>query len=360
MAKRKQPNNAQPEHGEIILYQTDDGVTRVECRFVDESLWLTQRLMAELFQTSVPNINQHLKAIFEEGELAPERTIKKYLIVQTEGAREVSREVEHYNLDAILAVGYRIRSQRGTRFRQWATARLGEFLLKGFVMDDERLKNPPGPGVPDYFDEMLERIRDIRAAERRMYLQVRNILALAADYEPSDAETQHFFQVVQNKLHYAATGKTAPELIAERADAAQPNMGLTVWKGEIVRKGDITIAKNYLREEEITELNRIVTMFLDFAEDQARRRKQVFIRDWREKLDSFLAFSERAILDHAGSVSREQADSIAHEQYERFHIRRLEQRTEQAAEQSIRDLQNTAKALEHQQKPCKAKKGKRK
>ena len=339
MAKRIQPGNAQSGHGEIVLYQTGDGLTRVECRFVDESLWLPQRLMAELFQTSVPNINQHLKAIFEEGELAPERTIKKYLIVQTEGARQVSREVDHYNLDAILAVGYRVRSQRGTRFRQWATARLGEFLLKGFAMDDERLKNPPGPGVPDYFDEMLERIRDIRAAERRMYLQVRNILALAADYEPAEEETHRFFQVVQNKLHYAATGKTAPELIAERADATRSNMGLTVWKGEIVRKGDVTVAKNYLHEEEITELNRIVTMFLDFAEDQARRRKQVFIRDWREKLDSFLAFSERDILDHAGRISREEADRAAHEQYERFQARRLKQREQQAAEQAVRDLQ---------------------
>jgi len=330
-------------HGEIILYQTDDGLTRVECRFADESLWLTQRLMAELFQTSVPNISQHLAAIFEEGELSPERTVKKYLIVQTEGARSVTRQLEHYNLDMILAVGYRVRSPRGTAFRQWATARLGEYLLKGFVLDDQRLKNPPGPGVPDYFDEMLERIRDIRASERRIYLQVRNILALAADYDPKDEDAQLFYQTVQNKLHFAVTGKTAPEVIAERADHAKSNMGLTSWQGRVVRKSDVTIAKNYLKEKEITELNRIVTMFLDFAEDQARRRKQVFMRDWREKLDGFLRFNERGVLLDAGRVSREQADRQAIEQYELFHHRRLLDAFDRAEADTLRQLEDMAK-----------------
>jgi len=208
-----------------------------------------------------------------------EATIRKFRIVRREGSREVSREIEHYSLPAILAVGYRVRSPRGTQFRQWATVRLSEYLVKGFTMDDVRLKNPPGPGVPDYFDELLERIRDIRASERRVYLRVREILALAADYAPTEPETQLFFQTVQNKLHFAATGMRAPELIASRASADEPNMGLTSWKGGVVRKGDVTVAKNYLREDEIDELNRIVVMFLDFAEDQARRRKQVFLND---------------------------------------------------------------------------------
>lgn len=213
--------------GELILYQSEDGQTRVQCRFDEGTIWMTQIQIAELFQTSVPNINIHLKAIYAEGELADSATIKPYLTVRTEGSRSVSRQVLHYNLEAILAVGYRVRSQRGTQFRQWATARLQEYLVKGFVLDDERLKNPPGPGVPDYFDELLERIRDIRASERRMFLRVREILALAADYDPKDEEAQRFFRTAQNKLHFAVTGKTAPELIAERADATRPNMGLT-------------------------------------------------------------------------------------------------------------------------------------
>ena len=248
---------------EIVLYQTEDGRTRLECRFEQQNVWLTQALMAELFLTTVPNINMHLRNIYAEHELEPGATIQQYLIVRQEGARKVRRMVEHYNLEAILAVGYRVRSPRGTQFRQWATTRLKEYLVKGFVLDDERLKNPPGPGMPDYFDELLERIRDIRASERRMYLRLREIPALAADYRPDDAETQVFFQTVQNKLHFAVTGKTAPELIAERADAAKANMGLTTWHGSVVRKGDVTVAKNYLREGEITELNRVVTMFLD-------------------------------------------------------------------------------------------------
>jgi hypothetical protein len=230
------PDNEPPSS--LILYQTEDGRTRIQCRFENETIWLTQIQIAELFQTSVPNINLHLKAIYAEGELAEAATIKSYLIVRSEGPRQVSREVLHYSLPAILAVGYRVRSHRGTQFRQWATARLTEYLVKGFTMDDERLKNPPGVGVPDYFDELLERIRDIRASERRVYLRVRDILALAADYAPREAETQAVFQIVQNKVHFAATGQTAPELIASRADASQPNMGLTVWKGGAVGKGE--------------------------------------------------------------------------------------------------------------------------
>lgn len=330
--------------GEIILYQSTDGGARIECRFVDESIWLTQKLIAELFGKDVRTINEHLVNIQAEGELTPEATIRKFRIVQTEGSREVSREVEHYNLDAILAVGYRVRSQRGTAFRQWATARLSEYLVKGFTMDDQRLKNP-GREVTDYFDEMLARIRDIRSAERRMYLQVRNILALAADYQPKDEETNHFFQIVQNKLHFAATGKTAPELIAERADHTKPNMGLTTWKGGVVRKGDVTIAKNYLDAEEVEHLNRLVSMFLDFAEDQAKRRKQVFMRDWREKLDQFLAFNEREVLTNAGRISRDAADQHALAEYQQLERKRLEQADAEGERDTLGALKELAREL---------------
>jgi hypothetical protein len=340
----------QEPQGEIVLYRTDDGMTRVECRFVNESLWLTQGLMAELFQVTPQNITIHLKAIYSDGELDEAATCKEYSQVRDEGGRRVSRRLRHYNLNAILAVGYRVRSARGTAFRQWATARLSEYLVKGFVLDDERLKNPPGPGVPDHFDELLERIRDIRSSERRMYLQVRSTLALAADYDADDEETRRFFQTVQNKMHYAATGKTAPELITERADHLLPNMSLTTWKGEMVRKSDVTVAKNYLHEDEITELNRIVTMFLDFAEDQARRRRQVFMRDWRERLDDFLRFNERGVLDGPGQVSREEADRRALGEYELFHQRRLEEADARAEEETMRRLTEAAKALPKRRK----------
>ncbi len=334
--------------GEIVLYQTDDGRTRVECRIANENVWMTQALMAELFQTTPQNITLHLRAIYAEGELSEAATCKAYLQVRTEGGRRVQRALQHYNLEAILAVGYRVRSQRGTAFRQWATERLAEYLVKGFVLDDERLRNPPGPGVPDYFDELLERIRDIRASERRMYLRVREILALAADYRPDDAETQVFFQTVQNKLHFAVTGKTAPELITQRADASKPNMGLTAWKGTVVRKGDVTIAKNYLSEPEITQLNRIVTMFLDYAEDQAQRRKQVFMRDWRLKLDDFLRFNERQVLTDAGAVSREDADRHARGQYTLFEQRRrqeIETKAEAEFAAGITQLEHQVKSI---------------
>jgi hypothetical protein len=221
-------------NSEIILYQTEDGRTRIQCRFENETVWLTQALMGELFEIGVNTVNYHLKAIFAEGELNPEATIRYYRIVRTEGRREVAREIEHYNLDTILAVGLRVRSHRSTQFRQWAIGRLSEYLAKSFTMDDERLKNPPGKGHVDFFDELLERIRDIRPSERRMYLRVREILALAADYEATKAETQVFFQTIQNKLHFVATGKTAAELIAGRADSSQPNMGLMAWRSNVL------------------------------------------------------------------------------------------------------------------------------
>lgn len=327
---------------EMILYQTEDGRTRIQCRFENESLWLTQKLMAELFQKDVRTINEHIQNVLAEAELSADSVIRKFRITAADGK---SYDTQHYSLEMILAVGYRVKSQRGTQFRQWATARLGEYLLKGFVMDDERLKNPPGPGVPDYFDELLERIRDIRASERRMYLRVRDILALAADYSPTEPETQFTFKIIQNKLHFAATGMTAPELIASRADSAEPNMGLMSWKGDVVRKGDVTVAKNYLREAEIEELNRIVVMFLDFAEDQAKRRKQVFLNDWQGKLDEFLRFNERRVLPDAGLVSRETADEKAEREYELFAERRRAAIEAQAEHDLMRQLEETAKAL---------------
>jgi len=329
------------EHGELLLYNTEDGKTRLECRFEDESIWLSQAQIAELFQTTPQNITLHLKSIFPEGELDEMSTCKDYLQVRQEGIRQVRRKVKHYKLDVILAVGYRVRSQRGTLFRQWATERLREYLVKGFTMDDQRLKHPPGPGIPDYFDELLERIRDIRASERRMYLRLRDILALAADYQSADKETHRFFQIVQNRLHFAASGMTASELITRRADHSLPNMGLSTWKGGLVRKADVTVAKNYLQEDEIAELNRIVVMFLDYAEDQARRRKQVFMQNWQEKLDDFLRFNERAVLEGGGGISREQADRHAHDQYMLFE----ERRREQLEQDALKQLEETAKHL---------------
>ena len=333
--------------GEILLYQTADGGTRVECRFQDETIWLSQALMSELYQKDVRTINEHLKSIYSEEELDPEATIRKFRIVRQEGSRQVTRTIEHYSLDAILAVGYRVRSLRGTQFRRWATERLREYLLKGFVLDDERLKNPPAPGlgVPDYFDEMLERIRDIRASEKRMYLRVREIFAIAADYQPSSDETIHFFQVIQNKLHFAATGMTAAELIKSRADHTLANMGLTSWKSQEVRKTDVTVAKNYLEADEINELNRIVVMWLDFAEDQARRRKQVFMKDWQQRLNDFLQFNERNVLTHAGHISKTEADAFARDQYDRFAERRRAFKEAQGEQDTIKALEDAARTL---------------
>ena len=342
-----------PPQGEILLYQTEDGRTRVECRFENETLWLSQALIAELFEKDVRTINEHLQNIYEEGELEPEATIRKFRIVRREGNREVARLIEHYSLDAILAVGYRVRSPRGTQFRRWATERLREYLLKGFTMDDERLKNPPveGSGVPDYFDELLERIRDIRASERRMYLRVKEIFALAADYDPVQKSTVEFFKIIQNKLHFAATGQTAAELIVLRANHALPNMGLTTWKGDAVRKHDVTIAKNYLSEDEIRELNRIVTMWLDFAEDQAKRRKQVFLKDWETKLKEFLVFNERAVLSSAGSISKNDADARAEAEYEQFAARRRAMLEAEGERMNLKSLEDTAKARPKKKKP---------
>jgi hypothetical protein len=319
----------------------------VECRFSGETVWLTQALMAGLFDKDVRTINEHLQNLYEEGELDPEATIRKFRIVRREGERDVARLIDHYCLDAILAVGYRVRSPRGVLFRRWATERLSEYLVKGFTLDDERLKNPPSRGseIPDYFDELLERIRDIRASEKRMYLRVREVFVLAGDYDPKSGETAVFFQTIQNKLHFAATGMTAPELIAGRAGHAKPNMGLTAWKSEVVRKSDVTLAKNYLNQTEIGELNRIVTMWLDFAEDQARRRQQVFLKDWESKLNDFLVFHQRPVLGSKGRVSKAEADGIAEKEYEQFGERRRALAEAEAERALQADLENAAKGL---------------
>lgn len=306
--------------GEILLFQSNDGATRVECRFESDTLWLTQALIADLYQKNVRTINEHLQNIYSEGELDQISTIRNFRIVRDEGGRQVNRSLEHYNLEAILAVGYRVRSAQGTQFRQWATRTLQEYLVKGFAMDDERLKNPPvgQSSVPDYFDEMLERIRDIRASERRMYLRVKDIFTLAADYSPSNKDTTSFFQIMQNKLHFASTGLTAAELIHQRVDATKPNAGLTTFKGNELRKTDVTIAKNYLQEDEIKALNRIVVMWLDYGEDQALQRKQVFLKDWQVKLDQFLQFNGRAVLQGSGHIAKAAADTKAKSAYDEY------------------------------------------
>ena len=329
---------------EMIIYQSEDGKVRLETRLENETLWMTQAQMAELFQTTQQNISLHIQNIYEEGELNADATHKKSLWVRQEGNRQVERELDTYNLDVVISVGYRVKSVIATRFRIWATQQLKEYIIKGFVIDDERLKNPPvaGSAVPDYFAEMLERLRDIRASERRMYLRVREIFAMAADYEPTLAETTRFFSVIQNKLHFAATGMTVAELIASRVDHSLPNMGLSSWQRDEVRKADVVIAKNYLAENEVTELNRIVTMWLDFAEDQATRRKQVFMQDWANKLDDFLKFNDRAVLNNAGSVSKKQADAKAGAEFEKFAETRRALKEKHAEADYFKQLENLA------------------
>jgi hypothetical protein len=332
--------------GHLLLYRSEDGLARIDIRFDGETLWLTQRQMAELFQVTPQNITTHLRSVFSDGEIDEGATCKDYLQVRMERSREVTRTLRHYSLPVILAVGMRVRSPRGSQFRQWAIAKLDEYLRKGFVLDDERLRNPPGAGVPDYFDELLERVRDIRASERRMYLRVRDILALAADYAPDATEAKRVFQVVQNKLHFAVTGLTAPELIARRADPEAPNMGLTSWKGDRIARADVTVAKNYLLEPEIRELNRIVSMFLDFAEDQATRRRQIFLRDWESRLDDFLRFNERAVLGTGGSLSRREADHRALAAFDVFATRRRAEREAEGEAESISALEQAARTLQ--------------
>lgn len=308
---------------EIIFYTTPQGDVRVEIRYEEETFWLTQKRMAELFDVEVPTINYHLKEIFQSAELQEEATIRKFRIVQQEGNRTVAREVEHYNLDAIISVGYRVNSQRATHFRRWATQVLKEYIVKGFVLDDERLKQGRHFGV-DYFRQLLERIREIRASERRFYQQITDIYAQCSiDYDPKAELTRQFYKTVQNKLHWAITGHTAAELIAQRADATKPHMGLTTWtqspKGKML-KSDVAVAKNYLNETELKALNRIVTMYLDYAENQAERQVPMTMKDWATKLDAFLQFNDYDVLKDAGRVSHEVAVRLAEGEYEKFRI----------------------------------------
>ena len=337
--------NKEQNKSELILYQTEDGKTRLEVRLQDETVWLTQAGIAELYQTTPQNVTLHLKAVYAEGELDEQATCKEYLQVQKEGPREISRVRKFYDLRAILAVGYRVRSHRGTQFRKWATEHLNEYLVKGFTMDDERLKAGVNIGS-DYFDDMLERIRDIRSSEKRFYQKIRDIYKLAVDYDPQAEETMKFFSIVQNKLHFAISGRTAAELIYERADAKKSNMGLTSWKGAKVRRHDVTIAKNYLNEKEMEGLNRIVTMYLDYAEYQAKRHKQIFMRDWRKKLDAFLKFNEHEILDNPGKVSKEVADKLAFEHYEIFNQHRVAIEAKQEALADDKELKQIQSRIE--------------
>ncbi len=312
-----------PQFNDILLYSTSNGTVKVEVLYEDETFWLSQKRMAELFGVESHTVTYHLKEIFKSGELEEIPTTRKIRVVQKEGNRDVTRDVEFYNLDAVIAVGYRVNSVQATRFRIWATQVLKEFIIKGFVLDDERLKQGKRFGK-DYFTELLERIREIRASERRFYQKLTDIYAeCSLDYDPKAELTQAFYKTVQNKLEWAITGKTAAELIAGRANAEKPNMGLTTWKkapdGKIV-KTDVVVAKNYLIEKEIKELNRVVTMYLDYAENQAERQKPMYMRDWIEKLDAFLKFNDYDVLTDAGKVCAEVAKVLALKEYEKYRV----------------------------------------
>ncbi len=301
--------------GEFLLYRTKDGRIRIETRMQEDTVWLTQDQMAQLFDKAKSTINEHIKNIFKEGELVEEQVMRKF------GISEFSTKPTHfYSLDVIISVGYRVKSLRGTQFRIWATQRLREYIIKGFTLDDERLKEAGGDS---YFDELLARIRDIRSSEKVFWRKVLDIYALSIDYDPHTDYSREFFAVVQNKMHWAAHGHTAAEIVSQRADASQSNMGLTTWKGDEVRKADVEIAKNYLVEKELDVLNRIVTIYLEFAELQALNRKPMHMRDWISKLDDFLKLSDREILTHSGTVSHEQAMDKARREYEKFHQEHL-------------------------------------
>ncbi|MBI2967728.1 MAG: virulence RhuM family protein [Bacteroidetes bacterium] len=306
-------------NSQIIIYTTETGETKLEVRLENETVWLTQKLMAELFQTTPQNITIHLKNIFEEGELSEAATCKDFLQVGKEGGRTVERNQKFYNLDAIISVGYRIKSAVATRFRQWATQHIKEYIVKGFVMDDERLKNPDLPY--DYFEELIKRIQDIRTSERRFYQKITDIYATSTDYDPTDEKSILFFQTVQNKMHWAITGKTAAEIIAQRADSSKSNMGLTNWRGTKPRKQDVGIAKNYLKENELEALNNLVEQYLIFATGQARRRIPMYMKDWIEKLHGFLKLNDRNILNHAGKISHQLAIDKAEKEYDKYHLK---------------------------------------
>lgn len=327
-------------NGELILYTTQDGQTHIQLRAMDGTVWLSQAEMVELFQSSKANISEHIKNILTEGELSESSVVRDFRTTAADGK---NYPLKLYHLDMILAVGYRIRSPRGTQFRQWATTTLREYLVKGFAMDDDRLKEPGGF---DYFDELLARIREIRASEKRFYQKLKDLFALSADYQLHKAEFPYFFQLVQNKMHWAVHQHTAAELVMERANPDVPNMGLTTWKGSRVRKEDVVIAKNYLFAEEIDELNRIVVMFLDAAEDRARRRQQILLKDWEAFLDQFLAFNERPILKGAGTVAHEQMAMEVTERYTLFEDKRKDEEKRLAELEHEREVSEELKRIE--------------
>ena len=318
----------------FLLYQTSDGQTRLEVRLENETVWLSQSQMAELFQTSVPNVSMHIRNVFAEGELQPGAVVKEFLTTAADGK---NYQTKLYNLDVIISVGYRVKSHRGTQFRIWATQRLREYIVKGFALDDERLKRAGGG---NYFDELLARIRDIRSSEKVFWRKVLDIYATSIDYDPAEEASQRFFAMVQNKMHWAVHGQTAAEVIAQRADATRPNMGLTSWSGSRPRREDTAIAKNYLNADELDTLNRIVTAYLEFAELQALNRKPMYMQNWIAKLDDFLRLGEREILAHAGRVSHQDALTTAEREYEKFRAQQAEEpsRVEADFEQAIKRL----------------------
>lgn len=327
-----------PTSSQIVIYQTEDGSTKLDVRLENETVWLTQRSIAELFQTTSQNITLHLGNIYAEEELLEKATCKEFLQVQIEGRREIQRNQKFYNLDAIISVGYRIKSHVATRFRQWATQRIREYIVKGFVLDDERLKNPDLPF--DYFEELLRRIQDIRTSERRFYQKITDIYATSVDYDPTLETSILFFKTVQNKMHWAITGQTAAEIIATRADSKKPNMGLTNWRSTKIRKQDVGIAKNYLDEGELAALNNLVEQYLVFAEGQAMRRMPMYMRDWIGKLDGFLQLNDRDILNDAGRISHELATTKAEKEYETFNSVLIEENATKAD-----DFERTIKSL---------------
>jgi len=308
--------------GDLIIYQNEKGETKIDAYFSDDTIWMTQKSLSILYQVSIKTINEHILNIYQDGELRENSTIRKFRIVQKEGSRNVERDINHYNLQMIFSIGYRVRNNIGIHFRNWATSILEEYTKKGFVINDERLKNPQEFGK-DYFDELLARIRDIRSSEKRFYSKVKDIFATSIDYDKNSEQAQLFFKTIQNKLHYASHGHTAAEIIAERADATKDNMGLTSFKGAKVRKQDVTIAKNYLTADELDILNRIVTMYLDYAELQAKSHRPMYMNDWESKLDDFLRFNGRELLHNAGTIAAQLAIELAEAEYNKYSAQRV-------------------------------------
>jgi hypothetical protein len=325
-------------NSEIILYKTEDGLTKIEVTLENETVWLTQTQLGELFQKSKSTISEHIKNVFDEGELDENSTVRKFRTVQQEGTREVEREIENYNLDVIISVGYRVKSHRGTQFRIWATHRLKELIVKGFTLDDDRLKSG---NKMNYFDELLNRIRDIRSSEKVFYQKVKDIYLTSIDYDKDANTTREFFQVIQNKLHHAIHNRTAAELIKERVDAGKQNLGLTTWKNKRIRKEDVLIAKNYLTEPELQQLNLLVEQYLAFAESQALAKRPMYMKDWIAKLDDILQLNELNILHDAGKVTRKLADEIAVKEYEEYN----EQQRLIESEESLAELENDIKLI---------------